>query len=85
MEMEKARLTIEEKLKGMVDADPNLHNAYLLIHSEKHKIHWNMAHGLTDDVAANAEQPYHTASIGKTFTALIIAKLTEEGKISMGI
>jgi hypothetical protein len=66
----------------MVDSNPKLHNAYLLIHSEKHNIHWNMAHGHTDDMPATAEQPYHTASIGKTFTAMIIAMLVEERKIS---
>ncbi len=82
MKREQAKFAIEKKLKGMVDSNPKLHNAYLLIHSEKYGIHWNMAHGHTGDMPANAEQPYHTASIGKTFTAMIIAMLVEERKMS---
>jgi len=82
MKIEEAKLKIEKKWKGLVDSDPNLLNAYLLIHSDKHNIHWNMAHGKTGDIPTNADQPYHTASIAKTFTAMIIAMLVEEGKIS---
>jgi CubicO group peptidase (beta-lactamase class C family) len=78
MKLEEARLKIENKLKKTVDADPRIHNAYLLIHSDKHNIHWNMAYG----ESSNAEQPYHTASIAKTFTSKIIAKLVEEEKIN---
>ncbi|WP_066073861.1 serine hydrolase domain-containing protein [Neobacillus soli] len=82
MKLDEAKFTIEAKLKKSVDANPKLLNAFLLIHSEKLNIHWNMAHGTTGDIPANMEQPYHTASIGKTFTALIVAMLVEEGKIS---
>ncbi|MFF2448234.1 serine hydrolase domain-containing protein [Neobacillus sp. NPDC058068] len=82
MNHEQAKLKIEKKLKETVDANSKLLNAYLLIHSDKLKIHWNMAHGQTDEFLAKPEQPYHTASIGKTFTAMIIAMLAEEGKLS---
>jgi D-alanyl-D-alanine carboxypeptidase len=82
MKLEEAKSKIEEKLKGMVEADQQLYNAYLLVHSDKHNIHWNMAYGQTDDMKANAEQPYHTASIAKSFTAILIAMLVEQGKIS---
>jgi len=82
MNLDEAKSRIVKKLKGTVDSNPKLHNAYLLVHSEKHNIHWNMAHGHTDGIPANEEQPYHTASIGKTFTSLIIAILIEEGKLS---
>lgn len=78
MKLEEAKLKIENKLMGTVDSDPKLFNAYLLIHSDKLNVHWNMAYG----ESANAEQPYHTASIAKAFTAMIVAKLVEEGKIS---
>jgi CubicO group peptidase (beta-lactamase class C family) len=82
MEKEKAKLTIEKTLNKIVNSNPKLHNAYLLIHSDKLNIHWNMAQGQTDDMPAHPEQPYHTASIGKTFTSVIIAMLVEERKIS---
>ncbi|MFY0545064.1 serine hydrolase domain-containing protein [Brevibacillus sp. H7] len=81
MKQEQAKATIEKKLRGIVDSNPKLLNAYLLIHSDKLHIHWNMAYGQTDDMPADPEQPYHTASIGKTFTAVIIAMLVEEGKV----
>ena len=82
MKIEEGKVTIEKKWKGIVNSHPNILNAFLLIHSDKHNIHWNMAHGETDDIPTNAVQPYHTASIAKTFTAVIIAMLIEEGKIS---
>lgn len=81
MNLERAKHEIEQKLKKVVDGDLNLPNAYLLVHSDKHKIHWSMAHGRTDEMPANSNQPYHTASIAKTFTAIMIAKLVEEGKL----
>ena len=81
MRLEEAKLEIERKLKEMVDRDAKIPNAYLLVHSDRHAIHWSLAHGGSDDMPANAEQPYHTASIAKTFTAMIIAKLVEGGKL----
>jgi D-alanyl-D-alanine carboxypeptidase len=80
MKIEESKLAIEKKWRGLVDSDPKLFNAFLLIHSDKHQIHWNMAHGKTDN-QPTSEQPYHTASIAKTFTAILIAMLVEEGKI----
>ncbi|WP_244873287.1 serine hydrolase domain-containing protein [Brevibacillus reuszeri] len=79
---ENVRLEIEAKLKGKVACDASLHNAFLLIHSEKLDIHWPMAAGSTDGVPANPMQPYHAASVGKTFTAVILSRLVEEGQAS---
>ena len=81
MNFGEAKKVIEKKFKGMVDADSHLYNAFLLVHSDKLNIHWNMAYGHMYDLPINAEQPYHTASIAKTFTALVIAILVEERKI----
>jgi D-alanyl-D-alanine carboxypeptidase len=80
--LEQVKLEIEQKLKGMVIGDQAIPNAFLLIHSDQHGIHWNMAQGRREGAAVNPEQPYHTASIAKTFTAMMIAKLVEEGKLS---
>ncbi|MFS0556549.1 serine hydrolase [Brevibacillus sp. 179-C9.3 HS] len=81
MSNEMIRSEIENKLKEKVAIDPKLHNVYLLIHSEKLDIHWPMAAGSIDGVAANPNQPYHTASVGKTFTAVILSMLVEQGLV----
>jgi D-alanyl-D-alanine carboxypeptidase len=81
MKPEEAKAVIEANWRETVDSDPNLHNAYLLVHSDKNQIHWNMAHGKTQAPIVAPEQPYHTASIGKTFTSVIIAMLVREGKL----
>ncbi|MGP4071183.1 serine hydrolase domain-containing protein [Piscibacillus sp. B03] len=79
---EEIKLKVQNRLDDMVQTDSMIHNAYLLVHSEKNEIHWNMASGTTNQVKALADQRYHTASIGKMFTAVIIVKLAEQGKIN---
>lgn len=81
MNREAACTKIKTKLGKLVDSDSTLKNAFLLIHSDRLNIHWNIAYGITGDMQANESQPYHTASIGKVFTAVIIAKLVEKGTI----
>jgi CubicO group peptidase (beta-lactamase class C family) len=77
-----ARLTkkqAEEKtrvlLSKRVDRDKSLHNALLLVHSDGCGIHWKFAGGVSED------QPFHMASIGKTFTSALVARLFEQGLI----
>ncbi len=36
---------IQKKLDNLVEKDPKLSNAYLLIHSDKQGIHWSMSSG----------------------------------------
>lgn len=43
MNKESAKALIENKFSQTVNSNPNLHNTYLLIHSEKKQIHWNLA------------------------------------------
>ncbi|MCY9517024.1 serine hydrolase domain-containing protein [Paenibacillus apiarius] len=81
MRKEFLKREIEKKLGGEVASDLKLHNVYLLIHSEKLDIHWPMAAGKTDGVLANPMQPYHTASVGKTFTSVMLAILVEKGLV----
>jgi D-alanyl-D-alanine carboxypeptidase len=81
MKLELAKQEIEQNLIKIVESDTKIPNAYLLIHSDQHDIHWSMAHGKADRISVNPNQPYHTASIAKTFTAMMIAKLVEEGKL----
>jgi D-alanyl-D-alanine carboxypeptidase len=81
LNLDQAKKSIEEKFTKMVDSSDKIPSGYLLIHSDKHSIHWSMAHGQTESAAAHADQPYHTASIGKIFTAALIALLVQDGKI----
>ncbi|MFC4597869.1 serine hydrolase domain-containing protein [Cohnella hongkongensis] len=70
---------IERRLASQVNSDPKLHNVYLLAHSDRLNIHWPMAAGSTNGVPAHPNQPFHTASVGKTFTSVIMAALVERG------
>ena len=75
---------IKLNLQKMVAQKKDLKNALLLIHSDKHQLHWKYAVGTTgpENRQITADNPYHIASIGKTFTSLIIAKLFERGRIN---
>ncbi|OCA85927.1 serine hydrolase [Bacillus sp. FJAT-27225] len=83
MGKEAVREAIEASLKKSVLSNEKLKNVYLLVHSDRHDIHWNMAYGRTGDNEAHPDQSYHTASIGKTFTAVLIALLAEKGLLNM--
>lgn len=78
---EQIKNELEQKLKRKVSIDSRLHDVQLLIHSDSLNIHWPMAVGKNEEMSAAADQPFHTASIGKTFTAVILAKLYEEGLV----
>ena len=75
---------IKIKLEKMVLKRKDLKNALLLIHSDKLSIHWKFAVGTTGlkNQPISADHPYHIASIGKTFTSIIIARLYERGMIN---
>jgi len=75
---------IKEKLERMVLKDKDLRNALLLVHSDKYDFHWKFAFGVTgaEQKIIENDNPYHNASIGKTFTSIIIARLYERGEIS---
>lgn len=82
MKKEEAKALIENLFRKKVQKDRKIHNAYLLIHSEKLGIHMNIAEGSTGSMPANAQQPYYNASIGKLFTSVLIGVLVEKGMIS---
>ncbi len=69
----------EHKIRALIDnkvqKDKSLHNAILLIHSEKFGIHWKFANGVSPD------HTFHVASIGKTVTSALVAKMFEQGRI----
>jgi CubicO group peptidase (beta-lactamase class C family) len=82
MKHEEARSTIEERVRETVEDRSDIHNVHLLVHSGSRDIHWNMAFGQTNDHPADPDQPYHAASVGKTFTATLVGMLAENGQLS---
>jgi D-alanyl-D-alanine carboxypeptidase len=80
---DRIREKIEKKLRQTVARDRYLKNALLLIHSDRLDIHWTFAAGTTGSgrESVSPENPYHIASIGKTFTSMLLARLYEEGRV----
>ncbi len=61
----------------------DVHNLLLSIYSPSHQLEWNFAYGrFKDGEKVVSSNPFYTASIGKTFTAVGIAILVEQGHLS---
>ena len=73
---------IVEMFSRTIKKDPNIHNAYLLVHSDMHKIHLKIAEGETGMLSAQDQQPFFIASISKLFTSTLIALLVEDSKVT---
>jgi D-alanyl-D-alanine carboxypeptidase len=78
-----ARYEIYEDFQAMLDKD-DVYNGFLQILSADGKLNWTFVDGAFKDGAEVSEtNPFHTASIGKMFTATLIMKLAEEGKLHL--
>lgn len=82
MNIENTKKSIEKLFRTTVQKDHKIHNAYLLVHSDKLGIHLNIAEGLSNNIPANENQPYYIASVGKLFTSVLVGILVEQGKLS---
>ncbi|OEF95686.1 serine hydrolase domain-containing protein [Desulfuribacillus alkaliarsenatis] len=82
MNTEQVIKAIEDSFRKQVQKDDKVQNAYLMVHWEKADIHMNIAEGETRGITANPQQPNYMASVGKIFTATLIAMLHEQGKLS---
>jgi D-alanyl-D-alanine carboxypeptidase len=76
---------ISARFHKLVSSDPRIHNAHLLVHSERNGLHLNLAAGgqmIGAESAVHTGQPVFMASVGKLFTAVLVALLAEQGKLS---
>lgn len=76
---------ISASFQKLVSSDAKIHNAHLLVHSETNGLHLNLARGRNEtsaDSAVHIEQPVFMASVGKLFTAVLVAILHEQGRLS---
>lgn len=71
--------SIENLLRTQVKKDPRIKNAYLLVHSARHSVHLNLAAGPGENSAPRPDDPNYMASVGKLFTAAVIALLHDKG------
>lgn len=70
-----------DKLYRQVLSDEHISNARLLVHSDRNNLHFVAGcdrKGINGPMAA---APFHAASIGKTFTATLIALLVQDGQL----
>lgn len=79
MEPGEAESKTATRLRRTVADTAGFHGASLLIHSESRDVHWNLAAGRVGRDPVEPEQPFYPASVGKTFTATIVAMLVEDG------
>ena len=82
MKSDHTQIELEKHFRKAVQKNKTIRNANMLIHSEKHGIHLNMAEGSVYGKPAHPEQPYIIASIDKLFTSVLIGILEEQGKLS---
>jgi D-alanyl-D-alanine carboxypeptidase len=76
-EEQKIRKIFEKELKSK-----DVHNAFLAVYSDKMNLNWNWAEGeFINGTEVTTNNPFFSASIGKTFTATAIVLLQEEGKL----
>lgn len=73
---------IENDFRKQVLKDKRVGNAYLLVHSKKLGVDLHIAEGTTAGIPAHPDQPVYMASVGKLFTAAIVAVLHEKGELA---
>ena len=62
----------------------DIHNGFVQIKSADGALNWKFTGGTFQDGTPVGEaNPFHSASLGKTFTATIIMRLAEEGKLQL--
>ncbi|WP_297100004.1 serine hydrolase [uncultured Draconibacterium sp.] len=78
---ERIELKTEKLFKEEINKN-DIHNAFLSVYSPSLSIEWNFAGGtFQSGETVSTDNPFLTASIGKTFTATTIAQLVEQGSL----
>lgn len=82
-----AESEIEKKFLSAVSNQNEIKNATLLVHSDKLDLHVSHSYGSVfngkKEIPAVPLQPFHTASIGKMFTSVLVLQEIERGKINL--
>lgn len=82
----KAKDMIQNLVRKDVQKSRDITGATVLVYSDKLNLHelYAIERDNTDNVvAAQPDTPFHVASIGKTFTAVLVAKLQEADKLKL--
>ncbi len=82
---EKAADSLQKALDSRIGGREGVKNAVLYVQSGRKGFTWAGAAGIADPAAGlpmTADTPFHTASVGKILTAVSIARLAEQGKLS---
>ena len=84
MTKDKAEIRVQSILDKTVAGSDLVHLGLLLVHSDRLDIHWTHTTGVSgeDDRAVLPGDRYHTASIGKAITAVLVMRLVEQGRLS---
>ena len=73
--------TIDQLLEEELRKE-NVKNVFLSLYSPSRKFEWNTAKGsFKDGSKVTTNNPYYTASVGKTFTSTAVGMLVDRGKI----
>lgn len=72
---------IQKKINRLVDKNVNVSQGLVRLSSRKHDFKKSFAAGQLNGKPIDENQPFHVASVGKTFTAVLVGQLHEEGKL----
>lgn len=82
LDKERAQFLVARHFRSTVNRDRSIRSAFLMAHSDRHGLHLNMAEGTTGGLPSSPYQPYYVASVGKLFTSVLVAILSEQGMLS---
>lgn len=85
MKREKEYLTntIESKFRELVNKDGKTKNAHLRVNASELDVDIKCAEGQRDLYQIHPDQPIHLTSVGKLFTATLVAILKEKGQLDL--
>jgi D-alanyl-D-alanine carboxypeptidase len=73
---------IQEKFEKQAGKKHNINESIFLVHSDSRDLHLKLSCSPERGSSTPVDKPFHVASIGKTFTSVLVAMLVEEGVLS---